>query len=324
MITRPIVLFVDDESPVLNGLRRALRRCEAKWDMRFESNPHTALAMAREHPPNVVITDLAMPDMDGASLIAAMRPSAPRARYLVLSGTADFGDAVAAINQARVFRLLIKPCDTATLRDAIDDALADQRQGPDPAHVSNALAALGEAVLVVRQDDLHIAFANAQGEAFLRARDGILRDERGCLRALALSDTKQMHDHARAVSQRTMAHMRLARRAGLGDILVSICPAEEDNMVTLILCDPDARRTPGAAALEELFALSAKEALIVDVLCRGGDLDEAAEEAGLTISSVRTYLKRIFGKTGTSRQTDLVRLALSAPSAMGTSADLSR
>lgn len=313
----PSIVFIDDEPGVLDGLRRALHPHAGRWNMRFERTPATALSMAEHAPPAVVITDLRMPDMDGAALIAAMRPLAPRARYIMLSGTADFDAALAAINECRIFRLLTKPCDTQQLRTAITDALDDQRQGPDPTHITSALGAFSDSVIVVDRANLHIAFSNPAAQSLVDARDGVLCDDAGRLRALRPEDTKTLARLVRDTPTHANAHLRLPRRHDAGDLHVSICPADRDDLATLIIADPEARKSPGVEALQTLFDLSAKEALIVDMLCQGGDLDDAAAAAELTISSARTYLKRIFAKTGATRQTDLVRLALSSPNLAG-------
>ena len=60
----------------------------------------------------------------------------------------------------------------------------------------------------------------------------------------------------------------------------------------------------------ELFGLTATEARLAIRLADGLSLREAAELMEVTESTVRTYSKRIFGKTGVSRQSELVRLVL--------------
>lgn len=63
-------------------------------------------------------------------------------------------------------------------------------------------------------------------------------------------------------------------------------------------------------ALRDLFQLSEAEATLSMKLVEGCTLGEAAAAVPLTIESARTYLKRVFAKTGTCRQADLVRLLL--------------
>lgn len=73
--------------------------------------------------------------------------------------------------------------------------------------------------------------------------------------------------------------------------------------------DPEQGRT-FHRALRDLFQLSEAEATLAMKLVEGCTLCEAAAAVPLTVASARTYLKRVFAKTGTSRQADMVRLLL--------------
>lgn len=66
-----------------------------------------------------------------------------------------------------------------------------------------------------------------------------------------------------------------------------------------------------------LFDLSPSEANLAALLTQGLTLAEAAKEAGLTESTVRSYSKKIFAKVGVSRQTELVRLILRSVAMLG-------
>jgi len=80
----------------------------------------------------------------------------------------------------------------------------------------------------------------------------------------------------------------------------------------------DAGRTGSFKQLiATLFDLSPSEANLAALLTEGLTLTEAAREAGLTESTVRSYSKKIFAKLGVSRQTDLVRLILRSVAMLG-------
>ena len=64
------VLFVDDEPRVLDGLRRMLRTKRDQWQMRFVASGAEALAALAGEPADVLITDMRMPEMDGAARLA--------------------------------------------------------------------------------------------------------------------------------------------------------------------------------------------------------------------------------------------------------------
>lgn len=69
---------------------------------------------------------------------------------------------------------------------------------------------------------------------------------------------------------------------------------------------------PSPAILTSLFDLTPAEVKLATALARGLSLQAAAAEAGLQFSTVRTYLNRIFRKTGTNQQSQLVALLKSA------------
>lgn len=66
-----------------------------------------------------------------------------------------------------------------------------------------------------------------------------------------------------------------------------------------------------------LFDLSPSEARLAGLLTQGFTLTEAADQLGLTESTVRSYSKRIFAKVGVSRQTELVRIILRSVAILG-------
>jgi len=113
----PRVLCVDDEPAVLQGLRLQLRR---DYDVTLAESPEAALRALDDGPaPAVLLSDMRMPGMDGAQLLAEAAARVPDTTRMLLTGHADFEAAARAINEGGVFRFLVKPCRGAALRDAI-------------------------------------------------------------------------------------------------------------------------------------------------------------------------------------------------------------
>jgi signal transduction histidine kinase/ActR/RegA family two-component response regulator len=119
------LLLVDDNQDAVELL--ALSLTELGHDVRAAYDPRTALAMARERPPDIALLDIGLPEMDGYALAAALRaqqPGAPLA-LIALSGygqPADRSRSVAAGFSAH----LVKPVDLAALQDAISRASTDR------------------------------------------------------------------------------------------------------------------------------------------------------------------------------------------------------
>ncbi len=115
---RKRVLFVDDDEFLLDGLRDALRPQRRRWGMTFVPGAAEAIAVLEAAPQNVVVSDLRMPGVDGAALLARVREIDPSAVRIVLSGQADLEMLARAAGVAH--RLLAKPCEVEDLVEMID------------------------------------------------------------------------------------------------------------------------------------------------------------------------------------------------------------
>jgi HD-like signal output (HDOD) protein/CheY-like chemotaxis protein len=116
------LLFVDDESRVLDGLRRMLISEQRGWQLHFAPSGREALELLERHVIDVVVTDMRMPEMDGAALLAEVSSRYPGTVRIVLSGHADSDAALRAMTAAHQY--LAKPCERATLVSVIERALA--------------------------------------------------------------------------------------------------------------------------------------------------------------------------------------------------------
>lgn len=118
---KPRILFVDDEAGILNGLRLSLRLQRAKWDMDFALGGPNALEALSKTPYNVIVTDMRMPGMDGAQVLAEARRLQPHCVRIILSGFADNENVLKAVKPAHLY--LSKPCRSEVLIKAIEKAL---------------------------------------------------------------------------------------------------------------------------------------------------------------------------------------------------------
>ncbi len=107
------VLFVDDETMVLNGLRRALHGMRAEWDMQFVDGAAAALQALEEQVYDAIVTDMRMPVTDGAQLLELVKERHPEVVRIVLSGQASREAVFRSIAPAHQF--LSKPCDPQEL-----------------------------------------------------------------------------------------------------------------------------------------------------------------------------------------------------------------
>jgi two-component system, OmpR family, KDP operon response regulator KdpE len=125
------VLVVDDEPTMLRALRINLR--VRKYDVTTASTGREALAEARRRPPDAVILDLGLPDVDGIEVIGGLRGWS-RAPVIVLSGRIGPGDKIAALD-AGADDYVTKPFSMEELLARLRAALRRDDTGPLPVRV---------------------------------------------------------------------------------------------------------------------------------------------------------------------------------------------
>jgi DNA-binding NtrC family response regulator len=111
------ILFVDDEPAMLSSLRCMFRKQRHQWDMVFASSGREALAEMSKAPFDVLISDMRMPEMDGAELLAEVQARWPQVTCFILSGYAEAEARARATAVARAY--FSKPCDIEMISAAI-------------------------------------------------------------------------------------------------------------------------------------------------------------------------------------------------------------
>ena len=119
------ILFVDDEKSVLDGIERLLH---GKFSISNAQDAVRGLASIQLFGPYaIVVSDMRMPGMDGASFLAQVRQMAPNTVTMLLTGQRDLDATIDAVNKGNIFRYLKKPCKKEDLVNAIQAGLAQYR-----------------------------------------------------------------------------------------------------------------------------------------------------------------------------------------------------
>jgi response regulator RpfG family c-di-GMP phosphodiesterase len=113
------VLCVDDEPNILAALKRALRG--AGFGALTAGGGAEALEILEKLPVDIVLSDVRMPGIDGAQLLEQVHARWPHVVRILLTGHADQGSTVSAINRGRIFRYLSKPWDEHDLLAALHE-----------------------------------------------------------------------------------------------------------------------------------------------------------------------------------------------------------
>ncbi len=187
--------------------------------------------------------------------------------------------------------------------------------------VCEVLDKLSHAILIV-DAAFHVMFANPAAVQILVSEDGIGAGPRGLF---ASTSTLTSHLHrllgqalgmgpgppAGSVIALERPSMKRALHAWISPLgcdtawaaIVSQRPA-----AMVLLIDPDCVVPGSDDHLMQLFRLTPAEARVASKIGRGEAIDTVAESLGVLPSTIRTHLHRVFEKTGTRRQAELVRL----------------
>ncbi|MCP3989285.1 MAG: EAL domain-containing response regulator [Actinomycetia bacterium] len=127
----PVVLLVDDEPVLTEGLRLALRR--EPIQIVTANSPRQGLEILRATAVDVVVADETTPQVSGASFLTRVRAEFPDVVGIVLASQASMEAAIMAIDDAQVFHFLTKPCLPADLMATITKALVakEDQRGPN-------------------------------------------------------------------------------------------------------------------------------------------------------------------------------------------------
>jgi CheY-like chemotaxis protein len=119
------ILCVDDEPRIVDSLAVQLRR---EYQVLGANGGNGALQILKEKgAPAVIVSDMRMPGMDGATLLKHVKQLYPETTRILLTGEPGRDAAIAAVNEGQIFRFLTKPCPPDQLRSAIEAGVAHHR-----------------------------------------------------------------------------------------------------------------------------------------------------------------------------------------------------
>ncbi|MGA2156433.1 MAG: HD domain-containing phosphohydrolase [Bryobacteraceae bacterium] len=118
------ILLVDDDIHVVTALQRRLHK---NYQVEIASCAADAMEAIAGTSYAVVVSDLKMPGMNGIEFLGKVKETSPETVRILLTGQADLGVAIAAVNEGSVFRFLTKPCPDELLTKTLDAALDQHR-----------------------------------------------------------------------------------------------------------------------------------------------------------------------------------------------------
>ncbi|MDQ1363761.1 MAG: hypothetical protein QG652_1623, partial [Pseudomonadota bacterium] len=121
--TRPVItiLCVDDEKNILSSLRRLLR--PEGYEVQLASSGAEGLEILEKMPVDLVISDMRMPEMNGAEFLEKVYAKWPDTVRILLTGYSEISSTIDAINKGNIYKYISKPWEEHDLRQTIRNAL---------------------------------------------------------------------------------------------------------------------------------------------------------------------------------------------------------
>ncbi len=114
--------MVDDDSIVLTSLK-SLLTLEGDYEVFTFESPTAALNAVKDKPVDVAISDFLMPELNGLEFLGQLKKLYPDVPRILLTGYADKGNAIHAINDVGLFQYIEKPWDNDNLKMVLRNSL---------------------------------------------------------------------------------------------------------------------------------------------------------------------------------------------------------
>jgi DNA-binding CsgD family transcriptional regulator/PAS domain-containing protein len=217
-------------------------------------------------------------------------------------------------------RLLVPHLERALAVDQHLERFADERRASE-----SALDLLEVAVVLVDQAGKPVHM-NRRAHGLLQADDGFgvsCEGLRGATPEATAALRRCVADAVRTGEGRGLGAggaAVLPRPSGRRALTAMVTPIAPERWRTLpstafaavLISDPDAVAAPPVTALRRLWGLTGAEAVLAREMVAGHSLHDAAAHLGVTVATARSQLARVFAKTGTDRQADLMRMLVTA------------
>jgi two-component system, probable response regulator PhcQ len=120
MLTQTI-LIVDDDENILKSIKRTLM--DDNYNILTAMSGQEGLAKLKKHDVSLVVSDQKMPGMSGLEFLEKIKIDYPEILTIMLTSHADIEITIKAINEAGVYKFILKPWDEANFRMTIRRAI---------------------------------------------------------------------------------------------------------------------------------------------------------------------------------------------------------
>lgn len=256
--TAPCILFVDDEPSILSALRRLFR--PEGYRVLVADSGEAGLRVLAQEQVDLVVSDMRMPEMDGAQFLQTVKVRWPQVMRVLLTGYADITATIAAINKGEIHRHLSKPIDEQEMVGTIKDVL----------HRARLEREVKELTRLTGQQNIELRELNRSLESRVKARTAELEQVNDMLNKTyeqlhknylisiqVFSGLLELRDNNAAGHSRDVANM--ARR--IAELMELGAPAIQDVYIAGLLLDVGKLGFPDSLIRKPLSLMSSEEAL---------------------------------------------------------------
>ncbi|ABD83060.1 HD domain-containing phosphohydrolase [Saccharophagus degradans] len=111
------LLFVDDELPILKAFKRLVRG--KNWTVYCAESAQQGIQILSQNNVDIVVSDMRMPNMNGAQFLSYVRDNHPQAQRILITGYSDLQSLQSAINEAKISNYISKPWEDEALLDVL-------------------------------------------------------------------------------------------------------------------------------------------------------------------------------------------------------------
>jgi two-component system response regulator AtoC len=187
------LLIVDDDATVRTSLAEALGD-NGTTQVGVAEGPRRALAMIDAATPDVVLSDVRMPDMDGIAFLKVLRTRAPDVDVVLMTAYDDMPTVVSAMRAGAV-EFLVKPLDLHHVRRVLDAVFEDRHSRRRAPHAPTAPLSLGD---LAGHDPRMIAVFKLIGQAAMTHATVLIRGESGTGKELV---ARAIHGNSAAAAE---------------------------------------------------------------------------------------------------------------------------
>ncbi|MDX9838346.1 MAG: response regulator [Azoarcus sp.] len=217
----PTLLLVDDEANILSSLRRLFR--PAGYRVLTAESGDEALELLAAEPVDLILSDMRMPGMTGAELLAIACERWPDTVRILLTGYSDMSSTIDAINRGQIYRYVAKPWDDGDLKLLVRDALERMQLKRENERMTRTIAEQNEQLKGFNAElEARVAARTKELSEALAVADKAHRDLRQSYTTtvrvfceLIESRSPILKGHGRRVADLAR---NIARKLGVGDV----------------------------------------------------------------------------------------------------------